>query len=63
MRLDAEDPDSITWSAHKLAKGHEANRERLLGKRALLRFSVRVTSGLILVWATTFAWRFAVVHF
>jgi hypothetical protein len=63
VRLDAEDPNSITWSAHKLAKGHERNRERLLGKRALLRFSVRVTSALILVWATTFAWRFAVVHF
>lgn len=63
VRLDAEDPDSITWSAQKLAKGHEANRERLLGKRALLRFSVRVTFGLVIAWATTFAWRFAVVHF
>jgi hypothetical protein len=61
-RLDAADPDSITWSAHKLAKGHEANRERLLGKRALLRFSVRVTFALIIVGATTFAWRFAMVH-
>jgi hypothetical protein len=63
VSLDAEDPESITWSAQELAKGHETNRERLLGKRALLRFSVRVTSVLILVWATTFAWRFAVVHF
>ncbi|HTD38530.1 MAG TPA: hypothetical protein VK669_13550 [Candidatus Limnocylindrales bacterium] len=62
LSLDAEDPRSIAWSAHELAKGQETNRERLLGKRALLRFSVRVTSGLILVWATTFAWRFAVVH-
>lgn len=62
-KLDLSDVASIVRCARALSRGHELNREKLAGKRALLRFAVRIAAVCIFVWSAPWVWESAVVQF